>query len=191
MNELTLVGLCGSLRRGSVNRKLMAEAATAWGGPFREASVRFPLYDGDLEDAEGIPAEVRATAEAIRAADAVILVTPEYNQSFSGVMKNALDWISRVEGPNPLRGKPVAILSAADGRAGGARAQYALRLALNSVRPRVLAGPEVMVAGASKEFDADGRLVSERYRKALAELMAALRDEALMLRGFAAMKAAE
>lgn len=186
--DLSLAGLCGSLRAGSWNRKLMAEAARAWGGPFVEVGLRFPLYDGDLERAEGIPAQVQEAAVAIRAADAVILVTPEYNQSFSGVMKNALDWISRVPAPNPLRGKPLAILSAADGRAGGARAQYALRLAVNSVRPRVLAGPEVQVAGASQEFDAEGRLVSERYRKVLDELMAALRDEAALVRQAAAAR---
>lgn len=186
--DLTLAGLCGALRAGSHNRMLMAEAARVWGGPFREASVRFPLYDGDLERDSGVPPEVLEAAALIRSADAVILVTPEYNQSFSGVLKNALDWISRVPAPNPFRGKPMAILSAADGRAGGARAQYALRLAVNSVRPRLLPGPEVQVAGASREFDAAGRLVSERYREVLAELMGALRDEAALVRQAAAVR---
>lgn len=182
MADLSMVALCGSLRAASFNRMLMHEAGRVWGGPWAEASIRFPLYDGDLEDAEGIPAAVTATAEAIRAADAVILVTPEYNQSLSGPLKNALDWISRVPGTNPFRGKPLAVLSAADGRAGGARAQYALRLAITSVRPRLLSGPEVGIAHASKEFDAEGRLTSERYLKALGDLMGALRDEAELLR---------
>lgn len=182
MDEPRMVALCGSLRAASYNRMLMHEAGRIWGGPWGEASIRFPLYDGDLEDTGGIPPEVTATAEAIRAADAVILVTPEYNQSLSGPLKNALDWISRVTGPNPFRDKPLAILSAADGRAGGARAQYALRLAITSVRPRLLSGPEVGIAHASKEFDAAGRLTSERYLKALGELMGALRAEVEFLR---------
>jgi chromate reductase len=178
MTDLTLLGLCGSLRAASLNRKLMAEASRAFGGRFTEGDLRLPLYDGDLEEAEGIPQAVARLADQIVAADAVILVTPEYNQSFSGVMKNALDWVSRVKGLHPWRGKPVAILSAAAGRAGGARAQSALRLAMTPFRPRLLTGPEVMVARAAQEFDADGRLTGESYRKALAELMAALRSEA-------------
>ena len=177
-----MVALCGSLRAASCNRMLMNEAGRVWGGPWAEASIRFPLYDGDLEEAKGIPPEVTMTAEELRAADAVILVTPEYNQSLSGPLKNALDWISRVKGPSPFRDKPVAILSAADGRAGGARAQYALRLAITSVRPRLLSGPEVGIAHASQEFDAEGRLLSERYLKALTELMGALRAEVELLR---------
>lgn len=175
--EPLLLGICGSLRRASCNRMLMHEAARAFGGRFAEGDIRLPLYDGDLEAAEGIPAPVTALAEQIRAADAVILVTPEYNQSFSSPMKNAIDWLSRVKG-NPWLRKPVAILSAADGRAGGARAQYALRLAVNKFRMRLLTGPEVMVAHCAREFDAEGRLTGESYRKLLAELMAELRAEA-------------
>ena len=92
-----LLGLCGSLRQNSVNAKLMREAARIYGGPFEEGNLRLPLYDGDLED-QGIPEEVTALADQIRAADAVLVLSPEYNQSFSGVIKNALDWVSRVEG---------------------------------------------------------------------------------------------
>lgn len=176
MPERTLFGLCGSLRRASFNRMLMHEAARAFGGKFTAGDLRLPLYDGDLEEAEGIPDKVVQLAVGISSADAVILVTPEYNQSFSGVLKNALDWISRVEG-SPWRDKPVAILSAAAGRTGGARAQYALRLAMNSARPKLLAGPEVLVANASQEFDDEGKLVGESYRTLLEELMSSLEDE--------------
>lgn len=172
-----LLGLCGSLRRESVNLKLMREAARLYGGPYQEADLRFPLYDGDLEDREGVPEAVQAVSDQIKAAEAVLVVTPEYNQSFSGVMKNALDWISRTKG-GPWRGKPVAILSAAAGRAGGARAQYALRLAMNSFRPRLLTGPEVMVADAANQFDADGRLTQQRNLSDLTDLMEALKAEA-------------
>jgi len=172
--SLTLLGMCGSLRAASINRKLMHEAARAFGdATFVEANLNLPLYDGDLED-QGMPVPVSALIEQVRAADAVVLVTPEYNQSLSGVMKNALDWISRGEG-KPWLDKPVALMSATAGRAGGARAQYALRLCMMPFRAHVLPGPEVMIGGASKEFDADGRLTGERYRKDLSTLMTDLR----------------
>jgi chromate reductase len=175
---VTLLGLCGSLRAGSQNRKLMHEAARRFGpAEFSVGDLRLPLYDGDLEERAGVPPEVRRLTDQVQAADAVLLVTPEYNQSVSGVMKNALDWISRVDG-SPWRDKPVALMSAAAGRAGGARANYALRLCMAPFRPVVVNGPEVLVASAANEFDAEGRLVSERYAKALDELMAVLRAEA-------------
>jgi chromate reductase len=142
-----------------------------------EANLRLPLYDGDLEDAQGIPPEVQALADQIRAADAIVIATPEYNKSFPGVLKNALDWVSRTKG-GPWRDKPVAIISAADGRGGGDRSQFALRLAMVPFRARVLPGPEVMVADGSNAFGPDGRLTDERYAKALDELMALLRAEA-------------
>ncbi|MDJ1008924.1 MAG: NAD(P)H-dependent oxidoreductase [Paracoccaceae bacterium] len=173
-----LVGLCGSLRADSSNRKLMREAARLYGGAFSEADIRFPLYDNDLEDREGVPQAVESVSAEIKAAEAVLVVTPEYNQSFSGVLKNALDWISRTKG-GPWRDKPVALLSAAAGRAGGARAQYALRLAMNPFRPRLLTGPEVLLANSRNQFDEAGRLTDERTLKALIELMEALRAAAM------------
>ena len=172
-----LLGISGSLRTGASNRLLMREAGRLYGGPFAEADLRLPLYDGDLEDAEGVPAEVQDLADRIAQAEAVVIASPEYNQSLSGVLKNALDWVSRVQG-NPWRDKPVAIMSAAAGRAGGARANYALRLAMNPFRPRLLTGPEVLVADGRNQFDAEGRLTNDRYETALAELMAALREMA-------------
>ena len=175
---LSLLGLCGSLRSGSWNRKLMHEAAARFGpADLIVGDLRLPLYDGDLEAEQGIPPEVQRLADQVAAADAVLLVCPEYNQAPAGVMKNALDWISRVEG-NPWRDKPVATMSATAGRAGGARAQYALRLWMIPFRPWVIPGPELLVAGASKEFDDDGRLTSARYSAALDELMVQLREAA-------------
>jgi chromate reductase len=171
-----LLTIPGSLRRGSTNRKLAAEAARLYGGPWETADIRLPLYDGDLEQAEGIPAPVLRLAGAIDAAEAVVISTPEYNQSLSGALKNALDWVSRVDG-SPWRDKPVAIMSAAAGRAGGARGNYALRLAMTPFRPRLLTG-EVLVSSAAKEFDDAGRLTSERYLAALQALMDDLRAEA-------------
>lgn len=113
----------------------------------------------------------------IKAADAIVIATPEYNKALPGVLKNALDWVSRVPGA-AWRDKPVAILSAADGRAGGERAQYSLRLCLTPFRPRVLPGPEVMIAHSRSAFDAAGRLTDDRSRKGLTELMGLLRIEA-------------
>ena len=172
-----LLCMSGALRRESTNTKLVREAARLYGGPSEMADLRLPLYDGDEEDASGIPPEVERLAEQIAGAEAVAISCPEYNQSMTGVMKNALDWVSRVKGA-PWSGKPVAIMAAAAGRAGGARSNYVLRLALNPFRPRLLTGPEVLVADARNAFDADGRLLSERYTKALTDLMELLRAEA-------------
>ncbi len=177
MSDPILLGICGALRSASTNRKLMYAGRDAFGpARFVEADLRLPLYDGDLEAEAGIPPEVTRLAEAIATADAIVIACPEYNKAPPGVLKNALDWVSRVKG-GPWRDKPVAIVSAAAGRAGGERTQFALRLMLNAFRPRVLPGPEVLVAQAEQHFDADGKLVTESYAKALADLMAALRAE--------------
>ena len=173
MDAPKLLGLCGSLRAESLNRKLMLEAARAFGGVFAEASLRLPLFDADLE-ARGIPAEVAALGRAVDEADAVLFACPEYNKAPPGTVKNALDWLSRLK-PNPLRGKPVAIVTAADGRAGGERTQMILRWLLVPHRVEPLGWPEVLVAKADEEFDAAGRLLSDRYRTQLAELMDRLR----------------
>lgn len=178
MSSGQLLGICGSLRAASTNRMLLREAARLFDPvEFVEADIRLPLYDGDLEEAEGIPASVQRLADEIRVADAVVVATPEYNKNLSGALKNALDWVSRTKG-GPWAGKPVAILSAAAGRAGGERAQYSLRHCLTPFRPRLLAGPEVLVASADGQFDAEGRLTNEMNTKQLGELMAALRTEA-------------
>lgn len=175
MTRPNLLGLCGSLRAGSLNRKLLHEAVAAFGeAAFTEGDLNLPLYNGDDEDRSGIPAPVQTLFDQIAAADAVIIATPEYNKAPPGVLKNALDWVSRVKG-NPWQGKPVAIMSAAGGRAGGERAQVILRSCLTPFRPRLLLGPEIAVAGASKEFDASGRLTGELYLKNLGLLMEELR----------------
>ncbi|MEY1554052.1 NADPH-dependent FMN reductase [Yoonia sp. R2331] len=171
----TLLGLSGSLRADSTNTKLMRNAAKLFAADtFIEGDIRLPLYDGDLETAEGIPAAVQTLADQIATADAVIIATPEYNKSLSGSLKNALDWVSRTKG-SPWSGKPVAIMSAAAGRAGGERAQYALRHAMTPFRPMILQGPEVMVAASGSQFDDAGKLINEQNIKALTDLMTALR----------------
>ncbi len=176
MKNQSLLLISGSLRKASFNRMLAMEAARSYGVEPTWADIDLPLYNGDVESAEGIPDVVKRLGHQVREAQAVIIATPEYNQSLSGVLKNALDWISRLD-DNPWTDKPVAILSAAAGRAGGARAQYALRLALNPFQPRLLTGPEVMVANPVAEFDDQGRLRSEVYQQTLAKLMTKLRNE--------------
>jgi len=167
----TLMGISGSLRADSVNTKLVNEAARLFTpSSFTLADIRLPLYDGDLEDAEGIPASVATLQAQIAAADAVVISTPEYNSNLSGVLKNALDWTSR-GGPSPFKGKPVAILSAAAGRTGGARAQFSLRHCLTPFQPNILQGPEVQIASSGDAFDENGQLLDVRNIKTLQILM--------------------
>ncbi len=177
MADLTVLTICGALRAGSTNALLLGEARRAFGvATWVAADLRLPLFDEDIETSTGIPPEVQRLADQIKAADAVIIATPEYNKALPGVLKNALDWVSRTRG-GPWRGKPVAIISAADGPAGGARAQFSLRLCMVPFRARVLPGPEVMVAHSRVAFDAHGRLIEAQTVKALRELMAELKDE--------------
>jgi chromate reductase, NAD(P)H dehydrogenase (quinone) len=175
--KLKILTICGSLRSGSTNAKLVAEARRVFGAAtFVKADLRLSLYDGDLETAKGIPAKVQKLADQIRAADGVIVCTPEYNKALSGVLKNALDWVSRTKGV-PWRDKPVAILSAAAGRGGGDRAQFSLRLCLTPFRPRLISGPEVMVADSGHAFDEAGQLIDAKTVEVLTELMGELRAE--------------
>jgi chromate reductase, NAD(P)H dehydrogenase (quinone) len=178
MTNLTLLGIPGALRAASTNRLLLAECRAVFGpAKYHEADLRLPLYDEDLETASGIPATVQTLADQIAAADAIVICTPEYNKALPGVLKNALDWVSRTKG-GPWEGKPTAILSAADGRAGGERSQYSLRLCLTAFRPRLLTGPEVTIAHSREAFDDNGQLKDDRSRKMVTALMQTLRDEA-------------
>ena len=171
----TLLGISGSLRKASTNTMLMRNAADIFNAEtFIEGDINLPLYNGDLETAEGVPASVQLLADQIAAADAVIIATPEYNKALSGSLKNALDWVSRTKG-GPWKDKPVAIMSAAAGRAGGERSQFSLRLAMMAFRPNLLQGPEVLVANSGNEFDENGKLTNARYVQTLTELMTELK----------------
>ena len=177
MVDPKLLAISGSLRAESLNTKLVREAVRLFGpAQVSYADLRLPLYDGDLEDEHGFPQAVQTLHDQMQAADGIIISTPEYNKNLPGVLKNALDWVSRIK-PMPMGGKPLAIMSAAAGREGGARAQFSLRHCLVPFRPRVLSGPEMMLAGASKEFDDDGQLTSDIYTKTLSNLMDELRAE--------------
>ena len=177
MTTPTLLGISGSLRTASTNSQLLREAVRLFGDcTYVEGDVRMPLYDGDLEADSGVPDVVETLAGQIAEADAVIIATPEYNKAPPGVLKNALDWVSRVKG-NPWAGKPVAVMSAAAGRAGGERAQMILRACMVPFRPRILQGPEIHLAAGADQFDAEGRLKGEMYVRELTALMEALRAE--------------
>lgn len=170
-----ILGISGSLRAEATNRKLLREAARLFGDcEYSEADIDFPLYDGDDEETNGIPAVVTDLHAQIGAANAVLISTPEYNKGPSGVLKNALDWVSRVEG-NPWNNKPVAVMSAAAGRAGGERAQMILRGFMVPFRPMILQGPEIHLAGSPSAFDENGQLKGDMYIKDLTALMTALR----------------
>jgi chromate reductase len=168
--------ICGSLRKGSFNRALMnalpplapADMTLAEAPPFRG----FPLYDADLQTSSGFPADVVALADAIRAADGVIIVSPEYNFTIPGALKNALDWVSRL-GDQPFKNKPVAIQSATGGQLGGARMQYHMRMALTFLNAFVFGTPEVFVGLAQTKFDEKLALMDEPTRKIIAQQLAA------------------
>ncbi len=178
MANLKLLTISGSLRKGSFNRKLLGAAAEAFGpADVTDADLNLPLYDGDLEEAEGIPASVQTLADQVAAADAIVIASPEYNKGIPGVLKNAFDWISRVPG-GAFKGKPTVVVSAAAGRTGGETANYMVVNCLLALQPRLLPGPMVLIAGAHGEFDEDGKLTNERYQEALTARMQGLREAA-------------
>ena len=169
-----LLGLSGSLRAGSYNTMLMHEAARAFAPDhFQVGDLNLPLFNEDLE-AEGIPEVVTKLCDQIEWADALVISCPEYNKGPSGVMKNALDWISRVR---PLRtaGKPTAFLSAANGIAGGQRSKSAMYIYLIPFQVKMVLDPEVNVGQASQKFDENGHLTDEAAQGFLQKLMDALK----------------
>ena len=171
-----LVGLCGSLRHASLNRKLLNEAVRLYRpDEYEEVDLSLPLFDEDMETT-GIPVKVKELAAVIEKADAIIIASPEYNKGISGVLTNALDWLSRTPG-SIWKDKPVALVSAAAGRSGGETAQYMTRACLTPFGPRLVTAPNVCVANAKDQFDANGSLVSERYTNTLKLLMEKLRRE--------------
>ena len=159
MQKTRLVALAGSTRRGSLNQQLLAEVA----GRVRGAEIQLlklsdfplPLYDGDLEGSEGIPQQARDLARLIEAADGVLIASPEYNASMSAVLKNTLDWVSRVG--RVFQGKPVMLVSASPGALGGLQGLGHLRAVLTALGALVLPGQRA-VGKAHEVFDAAGRL---------------------------------
>jgi chromate reductase len=176
--KLNVLGICGSLRKGSYNRMTLNAAIEV--AP-EEIAIEtfdrigeFPLYNQDLE-AQGFPQVVLDLGARIRAADALLFVTPEYNYSMPGVLKNAFDWASRLP-DQPFNDKPCAIMGASTGAIGTARAQYHLRQSCVFVNLRPLNRPEVMIGHARERFDENGRLTDEATRKFIAKQLVALAD---------------
>jgi chromate reductase, NAD(P)H dehydrogenase (quinone) len=174
---MRVLGISGSLRRDSYNSMLLRAAAELL-PPGAELEVyeglkAIPPYDAD-DEAVHDPS-VRELREAVAEADAVLIATPEYNASVPGVLKNALDWVSRPHATNSLRGKPVAVVGASTGMFGAVWAQADLRRILQTIGGRVL-DHELPVSEADERFDAGGRLDDEDLRGAYAEILADLAD---------------
>lgn len=175
MTTLDIVGLCGSLRKASINRHALRLTSELMPKSMKLDIVEWrdiPVFDGDVL-AAGLPAAVAAVRERIRRADGVLIVTPEYNFSIPGGLKNVLDWTSRGE-DQPWAGKPVALYSASPGPLGGARVQYDLRKVMLFLNASVLVKPEVFIGMAGTKFDAEGRCSDEGTRKFVGDQMAAL-----------------
>jgi chromate reductase len=177
---MKILGISGSLRRGSYNTSLLGVAARLlpadvefelWGG-----LKGVPPYDED-DDTEEAPAAAAALREAIAGADAVLFATPEYNSSVPGQLKNAIDWVSRPLATNPLRNKPVAVVGASTGAFGAVWSQAELRRVLAATGARVVEG-EVAVGHAPTRFDEEGRLVDANLLEQLEEVVAVLVAEA-------------
>ena len=179
-----IVGLCGSLRRGSYNRSALRAAVELCPAGLIvdvEPIDDLPSYNQDLEDA-GAPAPVKRLARAIAAADGLLVATPEYNYSIPGILKNAIDWMSRAPG-QPLSGKPLAIMGASTGSVGTARAQLHLRQIAIYVNMLALNKPEVLISHAQDKVGADGALAAAGTRAIIGQLLANLQDTALLIRG--------
>jgi chromate reductase len=176
-STLNVLGISGSLRKGSFNSAALRAAMEL--APDGIRIERFdlgeiPLYNDDVRE-RGYPPAPDNLRHRIRAADAVLLVTPEYNYSTSGVLKNAIDWASRPP-DQPFAKKPVGIMGASGGRIGTARAQYHLRQSLVYLNSYVMNTPEVMIGEAPKKFDAEGRLTDTQTREFIAKFLVALKD---------------
>ena len=171
-----LLGISGSLRKDSYNTKLVHEAIRAFAPDhYQIADLNIPLFNEDVE-AKGQPESVAKICEQIQWCDAIVISSPEYNKGPSGVIKNCLDWVSRPR-PAPMADKPVAVVSATAGLAGGERAKSAMYLFLVPFKVRLVFQPEVNVGNASAQFDDQGHLTDEAKSKALGGLMAALKNE--------------
>jgi chromate reductase len=170
---MLVLGLSGSLRRDSHNRKLLRAAASELPPGVRlavwEGLDRLPIYDADLDVAPA-PPDVRRLRDAIAAADAVLIATPEYNHSIPGGLKNALDWASRPFANNVFRDKPAAVVGASTGLFGAVWAQAETRKVLKAVGAHVVER-ELPVGTADDAFDADGRLVEPDLRTELAAVV--------------------
>ncbi|MEX0918013.1 MAG: NAD(P)H-dependent oxidoreductase [Candidatus Paceibacterota bacterium] len=171
-----IVGVVGSLRKESYNRKLMNAfmSSVPEGTTITEAPIAgLPLYNEDIES-EAVPESVQAFKQAIEVADAIVIATPEYNRGVPGVLKNAVDWASRPDGENSFSGKTVLVVGASSGSIGAAVAQYDLKQSLLHLNATVLGQPEFHLGTAGEKFAEDGTLTDERTQERIKSAIAAL-----------------
>jgi len=183
MDNYKIAALVGSLRKESLNMKMAKELISLAPDSMSVEIVNIgdlPLYNEDLEAA--VPPQWRRFREELSGFDGVLFVTPEYNRSVRGVLKNAIDSASRPYGDNAWDGKPAAIMGASIGMLGTARAQYHLRQSMVFLNMHPMNGPEVMVPYAQKKVDENGRLTDEETRKRIGGLVKALVVHARKLR---------
>src|SRR4051794_19177157 len=170
--SINILGIAGSLRRQSYNRSALRAAQQ-----LAPAGVTINIFELDgipgfsEDDEKNPPAKVVELKKQIRAADAVLFVTPEYNYSIPGVLKNAIDWASRPYGDSAWSGKPVAIMGASVGNIGTARAQYHLRQTFVFLNMFPINQPEVMIGNAAERFDAEGNLTDEMTKDFIRQLL--------------------
>jgi len=171
-----VLGIVGSLRAASYNRALMRAAVELAPADMKitvfDGIGDLPLFNGDVE-AAGDPPPVQRFKQAIAAADALLIATPEYNYGVPGLLKNAIDWGSRPPGKSAFRGKPAAIVGASMGTGGTTRAQHSLRQSFVAVEIYAMVQPEFLLARAHDRIDVDGRLHDEKTRNALGAVLTA------------------
>ncbi len=172
---MKLLAFCGSLRSGSLNRKLLALAVTharTKGAEVQNIDLRdypMPPYDGDIEDKDGLPQGTRDFCELLSAADGMLIASPEYNNSVSGVIKNVIDWVSRAR-PVPLKDKSALLMSASPGAVGGSRGLWALRVPLELLGTHVYPGM-YSLSFADKAFDEADALAESSQQQRLERLI--------------------
>jgi chromate reductase len=185
---MRVLGIAGSLRRDSHNAGLLRAAAEAVAGDVEltifDGLKDVPPYDQD-DDVEPAPEAVARLRDAIAEADAILIATPEYNHSIPGQLKNALDWASRPFPGSALQFKPAAVIGSSTGSFGAIWAQAELKKVLGATGARVVPA-ELAVATAAEKFDADGRLIDDRIRERLREVVLALAEEAVAAEAVAA-----
>jgi chromate reductase len=175
--SLKILAMTGSLRRGSYNMAALkaAKELLPEGVKMEIADLSAIPFLNEDEEARGVPAAAEEFKLKVRDADALLISTPEYNYSIPPVLKNALDWASRGDDA-PVRGKPLAIMSASPGFLGGSRVQYQLRQMCVALDLRVLNKPEVFISSAHEKFDENGNLTDERTKNAIVKLLSTLVD---------------
>jgi chromate reductase, NAD(P)H dehydrogenase (quinone) len=167
-DQLNVLVICGSLRKRSYNAALVRALP-----PLAPPDMKLidappydtiPLYNHDIQEASGFPAPVEDLAAAIRKADGLLIVSPEYNWSIPGPLKNAIDWLSRMK-DQPFKDKPVAIQSASQGPLGGARMQYHLRMSMTYLNAFMFGTPEIFVGMAQNKFDKESLALTDQPTK--------------------------